>query len=70
MMDQHHANVCFNNNVMPITEKMEDGMQSMSLGEIPSFDFSESLVPLTWLRVGPETGYCVMTNYCYASSEA
>ena len=47
MMDRHCANVCFNNNVMPITEKMKDGMQPLSLGDILSFGFSELIAPLT-----------------------
>ena len=58
-MDWHRANVCSNNNVMPINEKMKDGMQLLSSGVLPSFDFSELITPLTWLRV--VTGYCVMT---------
>ena len=62
MMDRHRVNVCSNDNVMPITEKMKDGMQSLSLGEIPSFDFSGSIATLTCLRV--VTGYCVVTSYC------
>ena len=45
---------------MPITEEMKDGMQQLSFGEIPSFDFSESIAPLTWL--GVVTSYCVMTS--------
>ena len=58
-MDWHRANVCSNNNVMPITEKMKDGMQLLSSGVIPSLDFSELIAPLTWLWL--VTGYCVMT---------
>ena len=38
------------NNAMPIIERRE-----LSLGEIPSLDLSESIVPLTWLRA--VTGY-------------
>ena len=55
MMDRHRANVCSNNNCMPLTEEMKDGMQPLSFGEIPSFDFSESLAPLTndlkWVKI-------------------
>ena len=53
MMDRHRANVglCSNNNVMPISEKMKDNTQPLSFGEIPSFDLSQSMAPLTGLRV-------------------
>ena len=51
MMNRDHANVCSINNVIPITEKMKDNMQSFSFDEIPYFDFSESIAHLTGLRV-------------------
>ena len=34
-------------------------MQPMSFGEIPAFDLSESIAPLTWLVV--VSGYCIVT---------
>ena len=43
MMDWHRTNVCSNNNVMLITEEIKEGMQPLSVGEIPSFVFSESI---------------------------
>ena len=51
MINRDHANVCSNNNVMPITEKMKDDMQPLSFDKIPYFDFSESIAHLTGLRV-------------------
>ena len=63
IIDWHRANICSNNNVMPITEKMKDGMQLLSFREIPSFDFSELIASLSWLMV--VAGYCVMTSYCF-----
>ena len=41
---------------------LDDGMQPLGSGEIPSFYFSESIAPLTWLSV--VTGYFVVISYC------
>ena len=38
----------FQNNVMPINEEMKDGIQPLSSGEIPYFNFPEFIAPLTW----------------------
>ena len=51
MMDRHRANVGLGSNNNVISEKMKDDTQPLSFGEIPSFDLSVSIAPLTGLRV-------------------
>ena len=55
---------------MPITEKIKDGMQPLSLGDILSFGFSELIAPLTYLAQGGDWLQCreyIVTVLCVVS---